>query len=178
MLIAMGMAAFLCVFLGIYPAPLFDILPFPVEYVPYTAAHVVGQLQLLMFGALAFTLLILSGVYPAEMRAINLDTDWFYRKGGKLFFNLMDKGLNALNRACEQIFAVRLSAALATFSRNSTVKMALAVLIPLRSLMGAGDDKISALKKEVDEAFASGTTPLGPSAVLVALFLVIFYFIF
>ena len=42
-----------------------------------------GQLQLLMFGALAFTLLILSGYYPAELRAINLDTDWFYRKGTK-----------------------------------------------------------------------------------------------
>lgn len=34
------------------------ILPHPMDYVPYTGAHVVGQLQLLMFGALAFALLI------------------------------------------------------------------------------------------------------------------------
>ena len=50
MCIAMGMAAFICIFLGIYPAPLYAILPFPVDFVPYTAFHVVGMLQLLMFG--------------------------------------------------------------------------------------------------------------------------------
>ena len=81
MLLAMGITAFLCIAIGIYPGPLYSILPYPVDYVPYTGAHVIGQLQLLMFGALAFCLLILSGYYPAEMRAINLDTDWFYRKG-------------------------------------------------------------------------------------------------
>ena len=81
MRLAMGTAAFLSIFLGVYPYPLYNILPFPVDYVPYTAFHVIGMLQLLMFGALAFTLLIRSGYYPAEMRATNLDTDWFlYRK--------------------------------------------------------------------------------------------------
>ncbi len=81
MVLAMGIAGFLCIAIAVFPAPLYNILPYPVDYVPYTAAHVVGQLQLLMFGALAFCLLVLSGYYPAEMRAINLDTDWLYRKG-------------------------------------------------------------------------------------------------
>lgn len=85
MLLAMGIAAFLCVFLGVYPAPLYDILPYPVDYQPYTGAHVIDQLQLLFFSALAFTLLMLSGIYPAEIRAVNLDTDWFYRKFGAAF---------------------------------------------------------------------------------------------
>ena len=62
---AMGMAALICIFLGVYPAPLYNILPYPVDFVPYTAFHVVGMLQLLMFGALAFTLLILSGLLSA-----------------------------------------------------------------------------------------------------------------
>jgi multicomponent Na+:H+ antiporter subunit D len=85
MRIAMTMAAFICIFLGLYPAPLYNILPFPVDFQPYTAFHVIGMLQLLMFGALAFTILILSGYYPAELRAINLDTDWFARLPARRF---------------------------------------------------------------------------------------------
>ncbi|MGD8990264.1 MAG: Na(+)/H(+) antiporter subunit D [Desulfobacterales bacterium] len=85
MRLAMGIAAFICIFLGIYPQPLYRILPYAVQYVPYTAFHVVGMLQLLMFGALAFTMLVLSGYYPPEMRAVNLDTDWFARIFGRKF---------------------------------------------------------------------------------------------
>jgi multicomponent Na+:H+ antiporter subunit D len=85
MRVAMGIAAFICIFLGLYPAPLYSILPYPVDFQPYTVFHVIGMLQLLMFGALAFTLLILSGYYPAELRAVNLDTDWFVRLPGRKF---------------------------------------------------------------------------------------------
>lgn len=91
MRVAMGIAAFLCIFLGVYPQPLYQILPYPVDYIPYTAFHVIGKLQLLMFGAFAFTLLILSGYYPPEIRALNLDTDWFYRKGAAVFMWFIDR---------------------------------------------------------------------------------------
>ena len=47
----MGAAAFLCI-IGI-PASLYAMPS--VDYVPYTAYHVINQLQLLMFAALAFT---------------------------------------------------------------------------------------------------------------------------
>ncbi len=80
MLLAMGLTAFLCIFIGVYPQALYDILPFPVDYVPYTTAHVITQLQLLMFSALAFTVLMLYKIYPPELKSTNLDTDWFYRK--------------------------------------------------------------------------------------------------
>lgn len=106
MLAAMFGAAFLCIFLGIRFDLLYALLPYAADYAPYTGAHVVGQLQLLMFGALAFCLLILSGKYPAEIRAINLDTDWFYRKGARMISSAADTGLNGLNRICESIFAV------------------------------------------------------------------------
>ena len=118
MLLAMGIAAFLCIAIAVFPGPLYSILPYPVDYVPYTAAHVVGQLQLLMFGALAFCLLILSGYYPAEMRAINLDTDWFYRKGGTLFYNVMDRGLNGLNTLSDRLIARPVPAWLGRLSRT------------------------------------------------------------
>jgi multicomponent Na+:H+ antiporter subunit D len=80
MLLAMGIAAFLCIGIGVYPDALYAILPFPVDYVPYTTAHVITQLQLLMFSALAFTFLMLTGLYPPELKSTNLDSDWIYRR--------------------------------------------------------------------------------------------------
>ncbi len=85
MLLAMGFVATLCIFIGVVPGPLYSILPFPVEYHPYTASHVVSQLQLLFFSALAFIYLMANGHYPPEKVSLNLDTDWVYRKGAKLY---------------------------------------------------------------------------------------------
>ncbi len=79
MVAAMIITAFLCVAIGVYPAPLYALLPFPVDFAPYTTAHVITQLQLLMFSALAFTVLMRTGLYPPEQRSVNLDSDWIYR---------------------------------------------------------------------------------------------------
>jgi multicomponent Na+:H+ antiporter subunit D len=80
MLLAMGITAALCLLIGIFPGPLYSILPYPVDYQPYTASHVITQLQLLIFSALAFTTLNLVGLYPPEKRATVLDSDWSYRR--------------------------------------------------------------------------------------------------
>ena len=73
---AMGGLAFLCVGLGMYPEPLYRMLPFPVDYVPYTAAHVLTQLQLLLFSGLAFFVMLR---FMARTLTITLDVDWVYR---------------------------------------------------------------------------------------------------
>jgi multicomponent Na+:H+ antiporter subunit D len=80
MLIAMFCAAALCIGIGVWPDPLYAMLPYDVDYVPYTASHVTETLQLLMFSALAFGFLMRSGLYPPELWAINLDSDWLYRR--------------------------------------------------------------------------------------------------
>lgn len=80
MLLAMAITSFLCIFIGVYPQALFDILPYPVVFEPYTSAHVINQLQLLLFSALAFTVLMLYRIYPPELKSTNLDSDWIYRK--------------------------------------------------------------------------------------------------
>ncbi len=96
MLLAMGIAAFLCIFIGSYPWPLYSLLPYAdVAYNPFAAPHVLGQTQLLFFSALAFTLLLLSGIYPAEMRCVNTDSDWIYRMGGRIFMSFCEKPLRA-----------------------------------------------------------------------------------
>jgi len=83
MLIAMGIAAGLCIAIGIRPGLLYAYLPFAVEYAPYDATHVIAQLQLLFFSALAFAWLKLSGLYPPELPSLNLDADWLYRRVGR-----------------------------------------------------------------------------------------------
>ncbi|WP_456386611.1 Na(+)/H(+) antiporter subunit D [Profundibacter sp.] len=79
MLLAMGITAALCIAIGVYPEPLYALLPYPVDFTPYTTSHVVGQLQLLLFALLAFGILMRTGIHPPEVRAVNLDTDWTYR---------------------------------------------------------------------------------------------------
>ena len=83
MLIAMGITAFLCIAIGVLPGYLYAILPYDVSYVAYTLEHVVTQLQLLVFSALAFTVLMRTGIYPPELKSTNLDFDWFYRGIGR-----------------------------------------------------------------------------------------------
>ncbi len=80
MLFAMSIAAVLCITIGSYPELLYSMLPFELGYSPYDATHVLAQLQLLFFSALAFVWLNLRGLYPPELRSVNLDVEWFYRK--------------------------------------------------------------------------------------------------
>lgn len=80
MLLAMAAAATLCLAIGIFPEVLYGLLPYPVDYAPYTTSHVVSVLQLLLFSALAFTFLMKTGLYPPELRSTVLDFDWVYRR--------------------------------------------------------------------------------------------------
>ena len=89
MQIAMGLTAFLCIFIGIYPDPLYALLPYDVVYKPYTMSHVIGQLQLLCFALLAFVVLMRTGIHPTEIRAVNLDVDWIYRRLIPTLYNII-----------------------------------------------------------------------------------------
>ena len=80
MLIAMGGAAALCIGIGCAPGLFYQLLPFAVDYAPYTPTHILDQLQLLVFSALAFAVLMRTGIYPPELKSVNLDADWTYRR--------------------------------------------------------------------------------------------------
>lgn len=172
MLLAMGIAAFLCVAIAVFPGPLYDILPYPVDYVPYTGAHVVGQLQLLMFGALAFCLLILAGYYPAEMRAINLDTDWFYRKGGRLFYYIMDKVLNGVNRLADRVIARAIPGWLGQLSRTP-----ISSLMTLYMRVTGKGFATEALNTETRPE-ATSLAPMGTAVLLSLVFLFLLFVVF
>ena len=91
MLLAMGIAAFICIAIGL-PAVsglgygfLYSILPYAdvaLNYHPFTLEHIVTQMQLLILAALAFVVLQRFGAYPQERPGTILDFDWSYRKVG------------------------------------------------------------------------------------------------
>jgi multicomponent Na+:H+ antiporter subunit D len=81
MRLAMVLFSAICIGLGVLPGPLYAMLPFEVEYVPYTASHVVFQLQLLLFSGLAFFLMLR---WLKRTLTITLDFDWLYRRLGPL----------------------------------------------------------------------------------------------
>lgn len=81
MIVAMVLAAALCIGIGVAPGLLYQHLPFGSAYEPYTAGHIVTQLQLLAFSALAFAWLQRAGLLPELQRATILEFDWFYRRG-------------------------------------------------------------------------------------------------
>jgi multicomponent Na+:H+ antiporter subunit D len=82
MIVAMGAAAFLCTLFGIAPGLLYQHLPYPVYYEPYTLYHLMETTQILIFTFIAFW--VLRSKLAGEEK-IALDTDWFYRKPSKYF---------------------------------------------------------------------------------------------
>ncbi len=82
MLIAMAIAAYYCVLIGVNPGGLYKLLPFDATYHPYSSYHVMESLQILLFTMLGFFLLI-KKLYPEPK--VGLDLDWFYRRGANYF---------------------------------------------------------------------------------------------
>ena len=80
MLWAMGITATLCIGIGVVPGALYALLPYAVDYHPYSFDHVLTQFQLLAFALLAFVVLMKTGLHPHEMKATNIDSDWIYHR--------------------------------------------------------------------------------------------------
>jgi multicomponent Na+:H+ antiporter subunit D len=73
---AMLLFSFLCVLIGVFPQTLYALLPYPVNYEPYTPGKVLFYLQLLLYSGLAFFLML-----PLMKRTltVTLDVDWLWR---------------------------------------------------------------------------------------------------
>jgi len=175
MLIAMGFMAFLCLFIGVYPKPLYDILPYEVHYQAYTLSHVTAQMQLLMLSALVFFLFL---ALLKRTDTISLDTDWFHRKGAHHLYIIVDKSLNGINNFCDTIFARQMTAAVGRFFRNAPARLAGWIVIPLRAVLGDDKDKLIVLKLRINRAFNTGSFPVGLSAITATLFIVVLFILY
>jgi multicomponent Na+:H+ antiporter subunit D len=91
MRLAMLLLSALCIGLGIWYQPLYGLLPFPARYEPYTAHHVLAQLQLLLFSGLAFFVML---GWLRRTPTITLDADWAYRVP-------LPRAVRALGRSAE-----------------------------------------------------------------------------
>jgi len=175
MLIAMGIAAFLCIFNGAFPQYLYSLMPFPVDYAPYTYGHIIGQTQLLFFSAMAFTFLLLSGIYPPEMRAINVDADWFYRKGGRLVYMLLDKGLNGINEWADRTIAKGWTSSLSRFFTDGPARLCLAVIKPIWQITGVPASGESDIEEQFIKKFNIAYFSIGSTAIFAIVFLLLFF---
>lgn len=177
MLLAMGFAAFLCIFIGTFPQFLYKLLPFATDYQPYTASHVIAQSQLLFYSALAFTLLLLSGIYPAEIRSVNVDADWVYRKGGRFFFQIVDRTFNGLNVWADRLFVRYLPGQLARFFEEpggNTQKYGLRLLA---EAAGSETDR-SECEAKIERRSRSAGYPVGGGVLLSVLLLAVLSLLF
>jgi multicomponent Na+:H+ antiporter subunit D len=172
MLIAMGFMSFMCIFLGLYPQPLYDVLPYEVHYQAYTFNHVVAQLQLLMLSALVFFLFL---KLLKRTETISIDTDWFYRKGGRLFYYIVDRGLNGINAISDRAFARALPAWLGRLSRTPVTTL---ITVYMRAT-GRGGVAIENFRKETSpEATSLISTGMPVLISIVFLFSLFVLFVF
>ena len=103
MQIAMAVAAFFCIFIGCYTPFLYNLLPYPVHYHPYTAYHLSESMQILLFTALGFFLFVKK---LAPEVVISLDLDWFYRKGSQKFMWIARNPIQAFDNAWSELYRV------------------------------------------------------------------------
>jgi len=104
MQLAMGIAAFLCIFIGCYTPYLYNMLPNQEEahhysQVVYGSYHVSETLQILLFTAVGFFLL-LKKLKPEP--TISVDLDWFYRMGGRGFYWLAKKPIQGVDNGVNE----------------------------------------------------------------------------
>jgi len=103
MQLAMTVGALLCIAVGSAPALLYRLLPYPVDYHPYSSYHVMESLQILAFAALAF---FWFKRYLEPRPGITLDLDWLYRMGGRLFLYLASHPIQWFDTAWGEAYRV------------------------------------------------------------------------
>lgn len=182
MLASMGLLAFLCIYLGMFPERLYNILPnaelvkssmpvsFHAIYVEHFG-HVVSQFQMLIFSGLVFFLFL-----PMLKRTdtIALDFDWFYRKGTASISYVLDFWLNAINRHADRIIAKGFTRTVAEFFSDGTGRISLVILEPVWQLSGSKESERQRLTTRLLNRFRTANFSIGNTALFAAVMLLIF----
>jgi multicomponent Na+:H+ antiporter subunit D len=150
--VAMVIFAAICLWLGIFPETLYQFLPYPVDYIPYTAGKVVFYLQLLLFSGLAFFLLL-----PMMKRTltISLDMDWLWR-----------------------VFALRIGSALYNALGSAGGMLEDASLKKLTQLAAVGRRYLGVGKSEASRGLFARTWPIGTTTLWIAVLLTAYLLVY
>lgn len=158
MLAAMGVLAFLCLWLGVQPQHLYALLPHPNDYQPFKAAKLIGQFQLLLFSALAFFLFLR---HVKTTAAITLDTDWFYRKGAPFLARVLDRSLNGINRIAHRGIVQGLVRGLGAFFADAPARLAGLAAVPVLLCRGLRGDALAKAREELMQSSRASAFPVG-----------------
>lgn len=177
MIVAMFIASFVCVFLGVYPDLLYSILPFKMDYKPYTIEHLIFVLQLFLGAFIVFV--IYAKNIERKAFYIILDTDWFYRKVTNFLINLVFLMHNEISKIIENIFYKKILSKISLFMQNPL----LATKIILEFIMIVlGFEKEEKEFKKIIQKYPADVVkhwPIGTTimytAVLLVFFLLVYY---
>lgn len=178
MLIPMAFMSVLCILLaipGLFKPLLWDLLPYDVgAFNPYDAGKVIHQMQLLMFAGLVFFLFL-----PMLKRTdtISLDTDWFWRRGGRGFAWIADKSLNGFNKLASGAVLGKVIPGLARFFRDGPSKIARGLMNPIWLLTGKRGEALQAERSNTRRAIETGASRIGITACFAVVLLAILFLI-
>lgn len=79
MLIAMGIAALVCLGMGVLPGLFYTLLPTDAEYKAFTISHMISQGQILVLPLIVWILLNRAGAWVVTKPGTVLDFDWVLR---------------------------------------------------------------------------------------------------
>jgi multicomponent Na+:H+ antiporter subunit D len=114
MYLAMALLSAINLAIGLRPELLYAVMPFSVDYRPYTAAHLLETLELLGFSGLAFWYF---RRYMTPKAKISLDIDWLYRVSAPWFRRYVVMAVND-GFALVDTFAVQCARRLTALARN------------------------------------------------------------
>jgi multicomponent Na+:H+ antiporter subunit D len=163
---SMIVSAIVCVVFGCFPEhTVYALLPLENTYVPYTADHVLAQTELLIYSALAFTLMLLAGVYPAEIRSKNLDFDYILEVVIGGIGKGLDAGLNGLNKFGDLVFLRWVPGKVSHFFGHAPARVSSWIYRIWYRLMGVDQERIDQHQQQYFERCKRNALPVGTSAI-------------
>ena len=169
---AMIISAICCVVFGCFPdQTVYTLLPHPNEYVPYTADHILAQTELLLYSALAFTLMLLAGVYPAEIRSKNLDFDSVLEKVIKAIGRFLDSTLNGFNSFGDIVFLKWIPDRVAHFFEHAPARTTSWLFGVWLTWRGVNPERVEELKEHYFELNKRSALAVGTSALFAVVIL-------
>jgi multicomponent Na+:H+ antiporter subunit D len=102
MYLGMGISSLLCLLIGVFPQSLYRLMPFPVEYSPYTPWRLLQSSLLLGFTGLGF---YLTRKIMAPHPSRNLDFDVLYRLIGRGFIKLVSVPAAFVDNIWTEVYA-------------------------------------------------------------------------
>ncbi len=181
--------AFFCIFLGLCPGPLYSILPHAQNvtalaldvvdvdghvhhFTAWKFAKVVTQMQLLLLSALTFFVWI---KWLKRTDTIVLDTDWLYRRGGRIFYRGADRFLNTANEKTHRFFIVKFIGWIGRFTKSAPSRILVMVMTPFWRARGLEENDLLEKQQAFYEDARLGAFPIGRAAIFAVILLGLLY---